>query len=40
MASRNPVEEAVFAHWGITVLSQPANDPEQALTAFLEHLAD
>ena len=39
MASRNPVEEAVLAHWGITVLSQAADDPEQALTAFLENLA-
>lgn len=38
MTSRNPMQEAVLAQWGITVLSGQSDDPEQALTEFLERL--
>jgi hypothetical protein len=33
-----PAQEAVLASWGITVLSARGEDPETALTAFLERL--
>jgi len=39
MPSRNPVEEAVLARWGITALSEDRDDPQKALAAFLERLA-
>jgi hypothetical protein len=33
-----PAQEAVLGSWGITVLTSPHPDPEQALTDFLERL--
>jgi hypothetical protein len=39
MARYNPVEEAVLAHWGITMLSADSEaDPGEATSAFLAHL--
>lgn len=38
MPRPNPVQEAVLAHWGITLLSEEADNPEQALVAFLSKL--
>ena len=35
----NPVEDAILGRWGITMLVQENDDPEQALCAFLEELA-
>ncbi len=40
MTSRNPMQEAVLAQWGITVLNGESDDPEQALTTFLERLKE
>lgn len=39
MPHRNPVEEAVLARWGITVLSEEGGDPQEALATFLRKLA-
>jgi hypothetical protein len=36
----NAVQEAVLGQWGISVLSQEAESPEQALVAFLTELTD
>jgi hypothetical protein len=38
MARRNPVQEAILGEWGIAVLSGETDDPEQALTKFLQTL--
>jgi hypothetical protein len=38
MVHRNPVQEAVLSRWGITVLSEEAEAPEQALESFLSKL--
>jgi hypothetical protein len=38
MPRRNPIEEAVLAHWGITALSEQDDDPQTALARFLGHL--
>jgi hypothetical protein len=38
MPDPNPVQEAVLGRWGITVLSEQANDPEEALYTFLSKL--
>ena len=38
MARRNPVQEAILGEWGITVLSGETDNPEQALTTFLQTL--
>ncbi|MFA5515065.1 MAG: SIR2 family protein [Desulfuromonadales bacterium] len=35
---RNPVQEAVLAQWGITVLSPETENPQDALVEFLEDL--
>ncbi len=40
MPHRNPVEEAVLARWGITALNVEAQEPEEALRAFLERLVE
>jgi len=40
MPNRNPVEEAVLARWGITVLSEESGDPQEALGTFLKRLLD
>jgi hypothetical protein len=34
------VQQAVLAKWGITMLTEDIEDPEQALTAFLSKLKD
>jgi hypothetical protein len=39
MPQRNAVEEAVLARWGIMVLSEQADDPQEALCTFLERLS-
>jgi hypothetical protein len=39
MPTRNLVEEAVLAHWGITALSEKDDDPQAALAQFLHHLS-
>lgn len=39
MPHRDPVEEAVLDRWGITPLSEEADDPHEALLKFLDHLA-
>jgi hypothetical protein len=36
----DPVQQAVLAKWGITMLTEDIEDPEQALTAFLSKLKD
>lgn len=36
----NPVQEAVLHNWGITVLSEEADDPEEALCSFLSKLKE
>ncbi|HET6469761.1 MAG TPA: SIR2 family protein [Geminicoccaceae bacterium] len=38
MHQRNPVQEAVLAQWGITVVSGDSDDPEEALKVFLARL--
>src|SRR5215217_9023929 len=38
MARVNPLQEAILAEWGIHVLGGDDDDPEQALTSFLEAL--
>jgi hypothetical protein len=38
MARPDPVQKAILGEWGITVLSGESDDPEQALTGFLEEL--
>ena len=38
MINPNPVEEAVLSKWGITVLSEEADSPEQSLLKFLTKL--
>jgi hypothetical protein len=40
MAHRNPVQEAVLNQWGITVLSEDAEDPAQGLLSFLTKLKE
>jgi hypothetical protein len=40
MPRPNPVQEAVLGRWGITVLSEEANNPEAALCTFLSKLKD
>jgi hypothetical protein len=40
MPSRNPVEEAVLARWGITALSEEGDNAQEALAAFLRRLLD
>lgn len=40
MARANPVQEAVLARWGITVLGGGGDDPEEALCAFLAELRE
>jgi hypothetical protein len=38
MARPNPMQKAILEQWGITALSGESDDPEEALTAFLEAL--
>jgi SIR2-like domain len=38
MARPNPLQEAILEQWGITALIGDTDDPEQALTQFLEEL--
>lgn len=38
MPHRDPLQEAVLAQWGMTVVSGHGDDPERALTGFLEQL--
>lgn len=38
MVHRNPVQETVLARWGINVLTEDAEAPEQALSIFLAKL--
>lgn len=38
MPRSNPVQEAVLGQWGITALSGVSDDPQTALTAFLDDL--
>jgi hypothetical protein len=38
MPRPNPVQEAVLAHWGINPLAGHSDDPQTALTGFLEEL--
>lgn len=40
MASRNPVEEAVLGHWGISAVVGEVNDPQAALVNFLRQLVE
>ncbi len=40
MARANPVQEAVLAQWGITVLSEASEDPQEALVTFLAKLKE
>lgn len=40
MTRANPVQEAVLARWGITVLSDEAEDPAEALRTFLAKLKE
>jgi hypothetical protein len=40
MSRPNPVQEAVLARWGITLLSSEESDPQLALQKFLEMLAE
>jgi hypothetical protein len=40
MPDPDPVQEAVLARWGITVLSEAEADPEEALCSFLSKLRD
>ncbi len=40
MGRRNAVQEAVLGQWGISVLTEEAEDPEAALATFLEKLAE
>lgn len=40
MARADPVQQAVLAQWGLTVLSGDSDDPGEALEAFLSELAD
>jgi hypothetical protein len=40
MPSRNPVEEAVLARWGITALSEEGDNAQEALATFLQRLLD
>ena len=39
MTPRDAMQEAILAQWGITVLGGEKDDPEDALTDFLEHLS-
>jgi len=38
MAKENPVEEAILARWGISALTERADDPQEALSCFLARL--
>jgi hypothetical protein len=38
MARPDPMQKAILGEWGITALSGETDDPEQALTGFLEQL--
>jgi len=38
MANANPVQEAILSEWGLTVVKSHADDPETALTEFLERI--
>jgi hypothetical protein len=40
MAHRDEVQEAVLGQWGISVLSEDADDPETALATFLGKLSE
>ncbi len=40
MAKPDPVQEAVLGEWGIEVLTEEADDPQEALTVFLSRLKD
>jgi hypothetical protein len=40
MAKRNPMEEAVLERWGISALVGDAEDPQEALLAFLRDVAE
>jgi hypothetical protein len=40
MSVRNPVQEVVLGRWGITVITEEAPDPTDALCTFLERLKD
>jgi hypothetical protein len=40
MANPSPVQEAILDSWGITVLTEEADDPEQALISFLSSLRE
>ena len=40
MPRADPVQQAVLAKWGITMLTEDVADPEEALTAFLSKLKD
>ena len=40
MPSPNAVQDAVLGQWGISVLSEEAETPDQALVAFLTRLSD
>jgi hypothetical protein len=40
MPRANPVQQSVLARWGITLLTGNSDDPEAALTEFLQELRD
>ena len=40
MPGRNPVQEATLGRWGIAVVSEEVDDPEQALLTFLTNIKD
>jgi hypothetical protein len=40
MMRPNPVEEAVLQQWGLTAISEEADDPERALEMFLAKIKD
>ena len=40
MPALDPVQQSVLDRWGITLLTNASDDPEEALTDFLERLRD
>jgi hypothetical protein len=40
MPDPSPIQKAILERWGITVLSEPEDDPQRALGAFLTKLRD
>jgi hypothetical protein len=40
MPRRNPVEEAVLAKWGVTMITAASDNPEEALATFLGDLRE